>query len=454
MLVGRPDVYKTRVDLGAKGLPAGNQEGYALLDKGGITKSEFTQRVDYQRAVQGELGRTLEAIDGVQAASVSLTIPRDNVFVGSDAETPTAAVLIKTAPGTKLPNEAVQAIVHIVASSVADLKADDVTVADSAGNVLAAPGQAGDLANSTQMEHKSAVEASIAKSVTDLIAKSIGPDHAAVTVQADLEMNTKESTSTQYAPPTTIPGTPIGTPLPQTEKTSTETFTGAASPATGILGPDGTPQDATAPGTDYTKTETERENVVDKTDTLTKTGAGAITRLSVAVLLDSKKVAAGDLAQMRTTIAAAAGIDTTTRTDVLQVTRLPFDKTAAKAADAQLKAATSQKSAQGMMDLVRHVLTLAIIALVLFLAWRAIKKSEANRVPIRVPLDLRELEAANVGGRGQIDGMPEMARLADPNYSNFEALPPGVETEISELIERQPDDVAQTLRSWLADRRG
>ena len=97
-------------------------------------------------------------------------------------------------------------------------------------------------------------------------------------------------------------------------------------------------------------------------------------------------------------------------------------------------------------------MTLAIIALVLFFAWRAIKKAESNRVPLRVPLDLRELEAAeHARARGRA-----APRRGSPSWTDRRctpALDAGVEGELTDLIEHQPDEVAQTLRSWLADRR-
>ena len=105
-----------------------------------------------------------------------------------------------------------------------------------------------------------------------------------------------------------------------------------------------------------------------------------------------------------------------------------------------------------MFDLIKHVLTLLIIALVLFFAWRAIKRAEANRVPLRVPLDLRELEAADTRALEPA----RRRRRGSPRRSDERSHPPptsGVEGEITDLIEHQPDEVAQTLRSWLADRR-
>src|SRR3954447_26118307 len=106
------EVYKQRVALSAKGLP-GSEDGLALLDKEGITASEFVQRVDYQRAMQGELEKTIAAIDGVASVSVNLTIPPDQVFAGAEVDKPSAAVLVAPTGGTELSSDAVQAIVHL-----------------------------------------------------------------------------------------------------------------------------------------------------------------------------------------------------------------------------------------------------------------------------------------------------------------------------------------------------
>ncbi len=106
-----------------------------------------------------------------------------------------------------------------------------------------------------------------------------------------------------------------------------------------------------------------------------------------------------------------------------------------------------------MIDLVRHVVTLLIIALVLFFAWRAIKRAEANRVPLRVPLDLRELEAADTRAlEASRVGAATTRRRPNARRSR-PAAELGMEGELTDLIEQQPDEVAQTLRSWLADRR-
>ena len=135
----------------------------------------------------------------------------------------------------------------------------------------------------------------------------------------------------------------------------------------------------------------------------------------------------------------------------MQVSTIAFSKAAQKAAKEQLKSGAGGSGQGGMLDLVRHIVTLLIIALVLFFAWRAIKKAESNRVPLRVPLDLRELEAADTRALEAAASTPRLSEIDRRALSP--AADSGVEGELTDLIEQQPDEVAQTLRSWLADRR-
>src|SRR5947209_2476449 len=141
VLVPQAQVYQLRLNMSAKGLPTGGSQGYALLDKQGITTSEFRQRVDYQRALEGELARTIGAIDGVSSADVHLVIPADDVFA-DDSRKPSASVLLRPkTPGKKFSSDQVRSVVNLVAGSVEGLTPAAVTVADSAGHTLSAPGQ-------------------------------------------------------------------------------------------------------------------------------------------------------------------------------------------------------------------------------------------------------------------------------------------------------------------------
>ena len=127
-MVPRDAVYQTRIELSGQGLPASSEGGYSLLDDQGISTSEFQEQTDFKRAMEGELASTIEAIDGVNGAVVHLAMPAKDVFA-DEQQPPTASVLVQTSPGRTLTPEQVQAVVHLVASSIDGLDPDDVTVA-------------------------------------------------------------------------------------------------------------------------------------------------------------------------------------------------------------------------------------------------------------------------------------------------------------------------------------
>src|SRR3954463_10788299 len=156
IMVAKDQVYDLRLTMSGKGLPAGQDTGYALLDQQGITTSEFQQQVTYQRALEGELSKTLEALKGVSSAVVHVALPKDQVFVTEQAK-PTASVLLDLAPGTTLSGEQIQAVTNLVSSSIQGMDPTQVTVADSTGQVLSAqgtgvPAAAGDARSQVELQ--------------------------------------------------------------------------------------------------------------------------------------------------------------------------------------------------------------------------------------------------------------------------------------------------------------
>jgi len=139
ILVPQADVNQQRLDMAAAGLPSSGTQGYSLLDSAGVTTSEFQQQVEYQQAVSDELEQTIESINGVSSASVSVVIPQQSLF-DTSSDQPSASVLVSLEPGSSLSAEQVQAVVHLVASSIDGLSPDNVTVVDQYGDVLNAPG--------------------------------------------------------------------------------------------------------------------------------------------------------------------------------------------------------------------------------------------------------------------------------------------------------------------------
>ena len=240
IMVAKDSVYDLRLSMSGKGLPAGQDTGYALLDEQGITTSEFQQQVTYQRALEGELSKTLESLDGVRSAVVHVALPEDEVFVTDQAE-PTASVLLDLAPGTALSGEQIQAVTNLVSSSVQDMEPDQVTVADSTGQVLSAAGEgmtaaAGDARSQVEQDY----ENRLSENAQQILDRVVGPGRAVVSVRADVDLSERETTSETY---TYDEGTP-----PISESTTTEDYTGGGVPVGGVLGPENMPDAAANAG--------------------------------------------------------------------------------------------------------------------------------------------------------------------------------------------------------------
>jgi len=420
--VPRDRVYQLRLDLTSQGLPSGGGPGYSLLDKQGITTSEFRQRVDYQRAMQGELARTIASIDAVSSASVHLVIPTDDVFA-ADTEKPSASVLVKTAPGKEIGPSQVQAIVNLVAGSVAEMKPEDVTVADTAGRVLSAPGADGiaGLAGDANATQTARFEQNLTSSVQEMLEKVIGPGRAVVHVSAQLDFDQRASTTESYdnglgsrsgATAGDAAGTGSDPAMPPAqalqETTTEETYNGPSGGTTGPLGPDGTPMVGSGGDTDYEKNESSRTYAIDKTVEQVRRAPGKVQRLSVAVMLDAAHVDAANARSLDDAVRAAVGLDAD-RGDSIEVTRIAFDKSTAAQAKAELDAAERARQRDDLFSLLRMALAVLVVAGVLFFAWRSVRRS-ARALPKRTRLDLRELEAADLQA---LDGGPEATGLDD-----------------------------------------
>jgi flagellar M-ring protein FliF len=452
ILVPRKDVYQLRLDLSAEGLPEDDAPGYALLDKQGITTSEFRQRVDYQRALEGELSKTISAIDGVDGATVHLVIPADTLFT-DDLSQPTASVLLETRGDTSLSSAQVRAVVHLVASSVEGLQPTQVTVTDSSGRLLSTPGEEGGAAGGDlRAEQTAAFERELSGSIEQLLSPVTGAGRVKVRVSADLDFDQRSTTTERFAEPGAAPVV--------SETTTNETYAGTGDVVGGVLGPDPVP--AGEPGqTDYSREQAERSYAVGKVTEEVQGAPGAVERLSVAVLVDGNAAGVDDQALSRL-VAAAAGIDVA-RGDTVEISRMAFDDAAADTAEAERAAQADAQRREQMMGLARTVAIVVIVLLVLAFAYRSARKATVARTPVVLPAELTgaiaELDALNHGDGDDLDDLTGALSLdvAPPPMAAVPAAPsPGrlaIENEISALIDQQPDEVAQVLRGWLADRR-
>jgi len=452
-------VYQLRADLASLTLPGSSKVGYGLLDNQSLTTSDFGQRVSYQRALEGEMAKSIQAIQGVDVATVHLAIPADQVFA-LDSQKTTASVLVKTS-GT-LAAEQVTAITNLVASGIDGLTADQVSVTDDKGHVLAAPGT-GVTGSSGGSDSQSSYETRVSGAIESFLSGSLGAGKAKVTVAADLDFDQKSSTSESYQSPTTVAGSP--NPVAQSSSTKTESYGGGAgAAAAGQLGLNGTPATGTTgTGTGYTLDQKAYNYAVDKVVETKNTAPGAVKRLSVAVMVDDKAVSAAQVAQIQTLVSAAAGIDPT-RGDTVVVTRMPFDQTIQQQMQKELATKSATTSSSPIMLFAGTGLIALLVVLATFLVMRRRKKDLAQLEELAEQIAEREEwdpgatttnlvtyagnDGASADGRFGGSTPASLIGVADPGGPRGDR-----QAALGDLIDHQPDEVAQLLRDWLGDRR-
>ncbi|MGC8463026.1 MAG: flagellar basal-body MS-ring/collar protein FliF [Acidimicrobiales bacterium] len=444
ILVPQNEVDQERINMASAGLPASSANvGLGILDKEGITTSQLTQQADYLRALQGELQQTIGAINGVTGVQVNLAMPANNTFALNNTSPTGASVLVDTAPGQTLSGGEVQAIVHLVASSVPNLSASEVTVADNNGDLLAGPGvdtSAGSNNNAT-----SAFDTAQQAKIAAYLQSVLGPNNADIQVNAQLDFNKVSTTTNGFQ--LGANNTPVTVPT-QTQ-TSTQTATGGAAGTGanggGVLGTTTAPA-GTGTGTgNYTNSSSSTQYAAGTVTQTSQTAPGGVTRQSIAVLVNAKSMPKGvSLATLQQGVAAAAGLDTA-RGDTLVMSAVPFSTAAQQAANKAAAVAAAAQSKAKLSSMVRTaVVALAILA-VLFLLWRSAKK---NRVPRRTPVVLPQQLAQPVEP-------PSPALDATTQVPAVGVMPhraPELNDAVSNFIDSQPDEVAALLRAWTKER--
>jgi len=202
--VPKEQVYELRLSLASDGLPQSSIIGYEIFDRTNLGVSDFVQKVNYRRALEGELARTILQIDEVEAVRVHLALPEKALFK-EDEKPATASVVLKLKSSTPLRKESVQGIAHLVSSSVEGLEPNDVSIVDSRGVLLSdnAKGNSAAAMTSTQYELQQQVETYLARKAQSLLESVVGGGNAVVQVSADLDFRQVERTLEQYDPENT-----------------------------------------------------------------------------------------------------------------------------------------------------------------------------------------------------------------------------------------------------------
>ncbi|HYJ75301.1 MAG TPA: flagellar basal-body MS-ring/collar protein FliF [Kineosporiaceae bacterium] len=449
ILVPESQVYDLRVSLAGKNLPAGDSGGWSLLDQQGMTSTDFQQNVAYQRALEGELGKTLQAMQGVQTAIVHLAIPTKDVF-SNDSDKPTASVLVSLQPGVTLTKTQVRSVMHLVAGSVPGLDASEVTVSDANGDLLSTreDGTAGAASAAGETDEQTAqFEDRMGQSVQQMLDRVLGPGHAVVRVNAQLNFDTTETTSQTYVVPS--PSVP-----PLSEATSSESYNGAGAGAGGALGqtwPTLTATSGANGGGTYSKSDRTVDNAVGTVVTKAQAAPGSVKRLTVAVVLDAGKpgVNTADIQQL---VGNAVGLDPT-RGDSVQVSSVAFDTTAAKAAAKQLADAQAAERTASLLDIGKKAAIGLALLVALLVAWRRRRATGGTRVSAvasDLPAEGTVLAGAITDGRmAALAALPEEA-VDEETRARRDRM----RQELTAFVDSQPDEIAQLVQGWLAERKG
>lgn len=193
-------VHEIRMSMAAEGLPQGGGVGFELFDQTKLGMTEFAQNVNYQRALQGELTRTINRFEEIESSRVHIVMATQSLFI--DREEPaTASVVLRLRPNQRLADGQVQAIVHLLSSSVAGLAPDNVTVVDNQGKMLSKTGESSFLGVSTeQQEFKDRLERNLEQRVLSMLEAVLGPGKAVVRLASDLDFRKHEKTEERYYP--------------------------------------------------------------------------------------------------------------------------------------------------------------------------------------------------------------------------------------------------------------
>jgi flagellar M-ring protein FliF len=299
ILVPEDKVHDARLKLASQGLPKGGNVGFELMENQKLGVSQFLEQVNFQRALEGELAKSIQSVGAIQSARVHLALPKNSVFV-REQQKPTASVLLNLHPGRGLDPQQVSAIVHLVASSVPNLPIKNVTVVDQSGNLLSeqpkSPGAKG--LDATQLKYVQELQQSIVRRVESIITPILGENNVRAEATADVDFSTMEQAAEIYAPNQGQNPAAVRSQQSSEQQNTNTPQTGVPgalsnqppAPATAPLTqtPNGAPVGPTATAS------TQRDNTVnyevDKTVRYVQQPMGGIKRLTVAVVVNHKRV--------------------------------------------------------------------------------------------------------------------------------------------------------------------
>ncbi len=492
IMVPKTEALRLRMSMAEAGLPSGGSVGYEIFDDASaLGTTNFVQNINHLRALEGELARTIRALDAIQAARVHLVLPERELFA-REQQDPTASIVVRARGG--LSRSQARGIQFLVSSAVEGLVPSNVSIIDEAGAILVGGNGDGASASSSLDERQQEYEHRLRRQVADIVTSVVGPNSAKIQVAAELDFNRITRNSETYDPD----GQVVRSTQTVEESSSNTERDGQEGVTVGNALPDAIGQNADANATSQESAARVEETVnyeISRTTTTEVVEAGRVKRLSVAVLVDGKYETAADgtrtyvertpeeLELIGRLVRSAIGFDES-RGDRVEVVNLPLTDQAIEPLEGTSDEAQGMFAGLDIMRLAELGALLIVTLLAIFLVVRPlISRLTAGAAPIARG---GQAALAGAGATPQIAGpgaaqyqQGDQARLAAPDGSN-PALPhPGAPggagdpmgqlstssmidiaqvegqvressiRKVGEIVQNHPEESLSILRSWL-----
>jgi flagellar M-ring protein FliF len=427
--VPRNKIYELRLAMASEGISLGGVVGFELFDKDSWNMSRFAQEVNYRRALEGELARTIMSVDEVERARIHLVLPDKSAFFAAEDARPKASVVLKMRGSGRMQPGQVKGIVHLVSGSIEGLLPEDVSVIDTEGNLLTGGNKQDDgvaAISSYQLEYKQELESNLEQRVTRMLEKVVGSGNAIVRVSADVDFRKVERQEELYDPDSVV----VRSEQKRSEKVGGGSATGAV-PGVRANQPGGRGAAGTAMGQPSEKKEQVLNYEINKVVKRMVESPGAIQRLSVAVLVHKKEdTEETELPRLTSLVKGAIGFDEK-RGDQVEVVLTPFDKS--------VEEGVGEIPAPGFLEVFGRVLPSLLkygglilgVFLLIFAVLRPLLK--------RLSEEGERLEAF----QRRLPGSLEQIEKAIPEMTDKDKL--------MKLVQQDPSRAANIIKMWLRE---
>lgn len=478
LLIPADKVYETRLKLAAAGLPKGGAVGFELMDQEKFGISQFSEQINYQRALEGELSRTIETLGPVSSARVHLAIPKPSLFV-REQKNPSASVTLNLQPGRALDDGQINAIVYMVSSSVSGLPPANVTVVDQSGHLLTQSDNNGRDLNASQLKYANEVEGRLQRRIESILQPVVGNGNVHAQITAQIDYASREQTDENYQPNGSpdkaavrsrqlstsdqigasavggVPGALSNQPAPAA--TAPVTNPPAANNANGTQNQAGNNAQNTASNTSSSGPSNRRRDEttnyeVDRTITHTQHSAGAVQRLSAAVVVNyqvgtdgkAKPLTDDQLKKIDDLVREAMGFSQE-RGDTLNVVNTPFNEAADDTGELPFW------KQQAFFDQLLNAGRWLLVLIVAWLLWRKMVRPMLRK-------QQAEKDAAAAAALAASLPQPEGSKPVKLTNDELEKrkrsqqrVSVEVQTQrVQELADKDPRIVALVIRQWMS----